>query len=205
MDDLVARRREWETEHQPFERRHWLERKPDALYENAFVGQTQRIAEMHGVDWTSRTGQTIIDIGCGPYPLALAFEGAKVICIDPLLEDYMTLKDHRLKDPRVIGLYPQPAEEYISDLEGVADLAFSNNALDHTYDWHTIVANAVRYLKPGGEIFFRTRAGRKPTIGHPGIPSLQALVDCCTTCLGNAPETDRDDKWDFWVVKGRKR
>lgn len=109
--------------------------------------------------------QTIIDVGCGPTARLACFGGARIIGIDPLVEQYRTLPGGLLMGYH--RLFATPAETLIQELIGAADLVASINCLDHCREAAAVVANLAAYAKPGGLVFLSTDTERDGGYFHP--------------------------------------
>lgn len=97
-------------------------------------------------------GRTVVDVGAGSRLRSLWFEGASIIAIEPLADQYMAQvawSDLAKADE----VYSVPGETFVPEVEGRADLVVSINALDHGYDLATSIGNIGRYLKPGATAF----------------------------------------------------
>ncbi|KNX36843.1 methyltransferase domain-containing protein [Luteipulveratus halotolerans] len=99
--------------------------------------------------WRDRT---VVDVGAGSRLRSLWFEGASIIAIEPLADQYM--EQVAWSDlTRATEVYSVPGETFVPEVEGRADLVVSINALDHGYDLATSIGNIGRYLKPGATAF----------------------------------------------------
>jgi SAM-dependent methyltransferase len=88
----------------------------------------------------------ILEIGCGGYGVISKIEKAGLkIGIDPLMLAYAD--SYSLDDKSV---YISGLGENIPVKEGLIDLCFCNNVLDHTSSPQRIVREIYRVLKPGG-------------------------------------------------------
>jgi hypothetical protein len=105
---------------------------------------------------TDFSGKTVIDIGAGPRPLSSVFKGlSKLVVIEPLGDKFLAAAKEKIpsdsKDyleiQKVDKVYSLPAEQFVSELTGTADVVVSTNSLDHTWDPITYLTNAKNYLK----------------------------------------------------------
>jgi hypothetical protein len=102
------------------------------------------------------SGKTVIDIGAGPRPLTAVFKGvSKLIIVEPLGDKFLAAAKEKipansqnyLEIQRADKVYSLPAEKFITELTGTADVVVSTNSLDHTWDPITYLSNAKNYLK----------------------------------------------------------
>jgi SAM-dependent methyltransferase len=94
-------------------------------------------------------GQTILDLGCGPYPLSTAFEDCRIIGLDPLVHQYeaagFPLSAYADRITLVSGFaeeMPFPSCSF--------DAVISVNAIDHVDDFERVAHEIGRVLKKGG-------------------------------------------------------
>ncbi len=96
-------------------------------------------------------GQRILDVGCGPLPLALGFTGCEVYGVDPLIEEYA-----RVGYP--FGKYPDRMKYLCGSAENIPvrdeffDAVISVNAIDHVDDFAAAAREIGRVLRPGGRL-----------------------------------------------------
>jgi SAM-dependent methyltransferase len=110
-----------------------LDRYPDAL----------KIGRSHFA------GKTILDLGCGPYPLSIAFEDCRIIGLDPLVRQYedagFPLSEFTDRITFVCGFaeeMPFPSQSF--------DALISVNAIDHVDDFARAAREVSRVLKKNG-------------------------------------------------------
>jgi SAM-dependent methyltransferase len=94
-------------------------------------------------------GMTLLDVGCGPYPLSIAFEGCRIVGLDPLIFRYeaagFPLAEFTDRVTFVCGFaeeMPFPAESF--------DAVISVNAIDHVDDFARAASEISRVLKRDG-------------------------------------------------------
>jgi ubiquinone/menaquinone biosynthesis C-methylase UbiE len=94
-------------------------------------------------------GKTILDLGCGPYPLSIAFEDCHIIGLDPLVTEY-----------EAAGFPLSEFTDRVTFVRGFAeDMPFSSNsfdaiisvnAIDHVDDFPAASREISRVLKKDG-------------------------------------------------------
>ncbi len=94
-------------------------------------------------------GKTILDLGCGPYPLSIAFEDCHIVGLDPLVQEYeaagFPLSEFADRVTFVRGL----AEDMPFASESF-DAIISVNAIDHVDDFPGAAREISRVLKKDG-------------------------------------------------------
>jgi len=96
-------------------------------------------------------GLTILDVGSGPHPSALAYKNCKLYCLDPLLPEYLKVgfPIHYYED-RLKFVYGFSEEMPFDD--DFFDAVISVNAIDHVDDFEQTAKEIQRVLKPGGKL-----------------------------------------------------
>jgi SAM-dependent methyltransferase len=94
-------------------------------------------------------GKTVLDLGCGPYPLSIAFEDCHIIGLDPLVREY-----------EAAGFPLSEFADRVTFVRGFAeDMPFSSqsfdavisvNAIDHVDDFASAAREISRVLKKDG-------------------------------------------------------
>ncbi|MBX5469711.1 MAG: methyltransferase domain-containing protein [Thermoleophilaceae bacterium] len=111
------------------------------------------------------TGQTIVDLGCGPgfYTEALRALDATVIPVD--------------NDPAELSMVGDPPEgALLADAAALpledasVDGAFCSNLLEHTPDAHAVIREIERVLRPGGWGYISWTNWYSPWGGHDMTP-----------------------------------
>jgi SAM-dependent methyltransferase len=94
-------------------------------------------------------GKTILDLGCGPYPLSIAFEDCRIVGLDPLILHYeaagFPLAEFTDRVTFVRGFaedMPFPSRSF--------DAVISVNAIDHVDDFARTAQEISRVLKKDG-------------------------------------------------------
>lgn len=92
----------------------------------------------------------ILDVGSGPFPSALAFEGCELYCIDPLIPCYIKVgfPIHYYDNVKFICGF----SEDIPIEDDFFDAVISVNAIDHVDDLFKTSLEIKRVLKPNGKL-----------------------------------------------------
>ena len=94
-------------------------------------------------------GKTILDLGCGPYPLSVAFEDCHIVGLDPLVHEYeaagFPLSEFTDRVTFVRGF-----AEDMPFGSGSFDAIISVNAIDHVDDFEQAAREISRVLKDDG-------------------------------------------------------
>lgn len=93
-------------------------------------------------------GMKLLDVGAGPMPSAVAFEGCELYCLDPLFPRYLEAGFPIHYWPGV--LYVQGRSEAIPLPDASMDAVISVNAIDHVDDLPKTASEIRRVLRPGG-------------------------------------------------------
>jgi len=110
-------------------------------------------------------GETLLDIGSGPYPSALALGASQVFCLDPLLPTYMRIGyPIHVYEPRARFVFGH-SENMPFERESF-DSVISVNAIDHVDDFEKTALEIQRVLKPGGKLRMHVHY-HKPTPTEP--------------------------------------
>jgi SAM-dependent methyltransferase len=94
-------------------------------------------------------GMKVLDIGSGPFPSGLCFEGCEVYCLDPLFDSYLSagFPIHCYGER---ARFVQARAESIPLKDGYFDAIISVNAIDHVDSFEQTARELKRVLKPGG-------------------------------------------------------
>jgi SAM-dependent methyltransferase len=98
----------------------------------------------------SFSGMKLLDIGSGPFPSGLCFNGCDVYCLDPLFDRYIGagfpihIYEQRAR-------FVQAKAEAIPFEDAYFDAVISVNAIDHVDDFGKTALEIKRVLKPGGK------------------------------------------------------
>lgn len=99
----------------------------------------------------TKTTDTIVDVGCGPAGIFMAFPDNQVTAVDPLMDAYSDKIQHF--DPK---RYPNtsfvnaPIESYLPKEQ--FDYVFCLNAINHVADLGMGFDNVIRLAKPGATL-----------------------------------------------------
>lgn len=112
------------------------------------------------------TGKVVADFGCGPQgSLAWARSAALRIGIDVLADRYLERFGPYLMTHGMV--YLRSTERIIPLPDGLVDVMFTINALDHVDDFHTMCRELLRVIRPGGELIGSFNLGEPPTRTEP--------------------------------------
>lgn len=121
-------------------------------------------------------GKLVVDVGAGSRLRTLYFRGARIAAIEPLGEQFVREVEWQDLD-RADELYCVPAEQFVSELQGRADLVVSVNALDHGYDFEASMRNIGTYAKPGSLVFVSFDQHERPDYMHPLVLNEEVARD----------------------------
>jgi SAM-dependent methyltransferase len=122
--------------------------------------------------------KTIIDLGAGSKSRAVWFTDSKIISIEPLADQFNTIRHYDLD--KAGEVYSEPAEKFLENLENTADGIICINVLDHCYDTRTIMENCYKYLKADGEFCLSVDLHEGRDDKHPigfTLETLKQLID----------------------------
>jgi SAM-dependent methyltransferase len=92
----------------------------------------------------------VIDLGCGPLGLSWYLDCKYAIGVDPLLAVYRNEFPH-FDNKRTNLLWIAARGEEVPLPDGVADVVYSRNVLDHVHQPEPWMNEFVRLLRPGGQ------------------------------------------------------
>ena len=109
-------------------------------------------------------GKKVLDVGCGPIPSAIGFDGADIYGVDPLVSNYE-------KAGFPLNLYPdvhfiESGAEAIPIEDHFFDVILSVNAIDHVDDLEK-VAKELRRVAKSDCMFLMHVHYHKPTVPEP--------------------------------------
>jgi SAM-dependent methyltransferase len=98
---------------------------------------------------TAFKGMRVLDVGAGPMPSGLAFEGVDLYCLDQIYDEYLKAQYpiHYYDNARFMNA----SSEDIPAVDGFFDAVISVNAIDHVDDLTKTSAEIKRVLKPDGK------------------------------------------------------
>jgi SAM-dependent methyltransferase len=94
-------------------------------------------------------GKTVLDLGCGPYPLSIAFEGCHIIGLDPLVTEYEAA-GFPLSEFTDRVLFVRGFAEDMPFSSNSFDAIISVNSIDHVDDFAKASREISRVLKKDG-------------------------------------------------------
>lgn len=154
---------------------------PDTFYRSVAL---DTLAQIRG--YTDLSGKTVLDVGGGGGFFSEAFReaGARSILVEPetLIERSFTPEDpehptqaerHRMAvrpGVRAQGTTVAGDGYFLPFPDGVADLTFSSNVLEHVSNPTALVAEMIRVTRPGGLLYVSFTAWFSPWGGHETAP-----------------------------------
>jgi SAM-dependent methyltransferase len=96
-------------------------------------------------------GKRVLDVGCGPFPMALGFTDCEVYGLDQLIGHYKRL-GYPIKKYSSRMRYIQCSAENIPVRDHAFDAVISVNAIDHVDDFAAAAKEIARVLRPDGII-----------------------------------------------------
>ena len=110
-------------------------------------------------------GDNVLDAGCGPAGIYIAFESQKVVALDPLLDSYEERLDHfNKKDYPYVEFLNMPLEEF--NTEGKFEKVFCLNAINHVSDLEKSIATIINATKENGDLVVSVDAHNFPLLKH---------------------------------------
>ena len=94
-------------------------------------------------------GMTLLDVGCGPYPLSIAFEDCRIVGLDPLIFRYEAAGFPLAEFTDRVTFVCAFAEEMPFPSQSF-DAVISVNAIDHVDDFGRAASEISRVLKKDG-------------------------------------------------------
>ncbi|MEA2375726.1 MAG: hypothetical protein QOD53_2189 [Thermoleophilaceae bacterium] len=98
----------------------------------------------------SLRGLRVLDVGCGPFPSLLAFDGCEPHGLDPLVDRYRAAGYPLDEWTRQGFAYHRGRAEAMPFADAHFDAVVSANAIDHLDDFARAAAEVRRVLRPGG-------------------------------------------------------
>ena len=158
-------------------------------------------------------GKTLLDVGCGPYPLSIAFEDCRIIGLDPLVGRYeeagFPLSEFTDRVTFVRGFaedMPFPGQSF--------DAVISVNAIDHVDDFARAASEISRVLKKDGvlrmQVHYHPPRKLEPYaltdedvlahFGHLGIEKISEEVPSGPARdPGSSPDVDPRERLVVWA------
>lgn len=111
-------------------------------------------------------GLRVLDVGCGPFPNLLAFDGIEAHGVDPLVGRYRAA-GYPLEDWEREGFtYHEAPAERMPFEDRAFDAVVSVNALDHVDDIDAVACEIRRVLRPRGRLRLQLNY-HAPTVTEP--------------------------------------
>jgi SAM-dependent methyltransferase len=161
-------------------------------------------------------GKTILDLGCGPYPLSIAFDDCHIIGLDPLVHEYeragFPLSEFADRVTFVRGF----AEDMPFSSQSF-DAVISVNAIDHVDDFPSAAREISRVLKRNGilrmHVHYHAPTELEPNalddeeilehLGHLGIEKVSEEVPFVRASdTGSAKPVAPDERFVVWANDG---
>lgn len=141
-------------------------KRPNVRSSDTWESGNARFWRDLGFESSGWAGKTVLDVGAGSRLRTLYFEGAEIIALEPLAEQFAAEVEWQDID-KADEVHAVPAETLIPGLVGRADLIVSINALDHGYDFAASIHNLRRYIKEDGQAFLSFDQHDIPDKMHP--------------------------------------
>ena len=140
-----------------------------------FIEDTKKLFEYFHFNSERFHNNLVVDLGAGSRLRSKFFQGARIVAIEPLADRFLTqIEWSDLRDAwRLCSI---PAEQFVDEVEGTADLIICINVLDHTFDPLAILRNARKYLKPDGQMLLSVDLHDSADEMHP-IHLKESLLD----------------------------
>jgi SAM-dependent methyltransferase len=141
-------------------------REVDAALTFLRVYQFNRYRKDLDLERGALRGKRVLDVGCGPFPSLLVFEGCEPHGIDPLVDRYEAA-GYPLDLWRGEGYtYHAASAERMPFPDAHFDAVVSVNAIDHVDDLAVVADEIRRVLRPGGMLRLQLHYHR-PTVTEP--------------------------------------
>lgn len=120
-------------------------------------------------------GKRILDVGCGPHGLALAFAGCEVYGLDPLADWYRDLA-FPIDSYSDRFICVEGSAESMPFEHNSFDAVISVNSIDHVDDFRAAASEISRVLRPDGILRMEVQYHR-PTITEPWSLSDDIVIE----------------------------
>jgi SAM-dependent methyltransferase len=159
-------------------------------------------------------GKTILDVGCGPYPLSIAFEDCRIVGLDPLVLHYEAA-GFPLAEFTDRVTFVQAFAEEMPFPSGSFDAVISVNAIDHVDDFARAAQEISRVLKKDGalrmQVHYHSPRELEPHaltddvvlahLGHLGIEKISEEAPPAAD-PDSVPPVDPNEKLVVWANDG---
>ena len=161
-------------------------------------------------------GKTILDLGCGPYPLSIAFEGCHIIGLDPLVPEYEAA-GFPLSEFADRVIFVRGFAEDMPFASHSFDAIISVNAIDHVDDFAAAAREISRVLKKDGvlrmQVHYHAPTELEPNaldddailahLGHLGIKKVSEEVASIPARDPDSVSTaNPDERFVVWANDG---
>jgi SAM-dependent methyltransferase len=162
-------------------------------------------------------GKTILDLGCGPYPLSTAFEDCRIVGLDPLILRYEAA-GFPLAEFTDRITFVQGFAEDMPFPSGSFDAVISVNAIDHVDDFARAAQEISRVLKKDGalrmQVHYHSPRELEPHaltdddvlahLGHLGIEKISEEIPSAPARDPDSvpPAIDPDERLVVWANDG---
>jgi 2-polyprenyl-6-hydroxyphenyl methylase/3-demethylubiquinone-9 3-methyltransferase len=136
----------------------YLRKRNPAEYLANKIKYWEKVLTTIGDVVTIEPTSVILDAGCGPAGIFLAFPNHQVDAIDPLLDKYTQLSIFKPEKFPWTRFRTMPIEA-LSEVDQY-DAIFCLNAINHVNDIDDCFKNLIQALKPGGTLIMSTDAHR---------------------------------------------
>ena len=158
-------------------------------------------------------GKTLLDVGCGPYPLSIAFEDCRIVGLDPLILRYETAGFPLYEFTDRVTFVQGFAEEMPFPSRSF-DAVISVNAIDHVDDFARAAREISRVLKKDGvlrmQVHYHSPTELEPNaltdadllthLGHLGIVKVSEEVPSPSARdPDSAPAVDPNERLVVWA------
>lgn len=127
----------------------YLNKKPKADYLKWKMAYWQKL--LSDIEVRPASGDRVLDAGCGPAGIFMAFKDQKVDALDPLLDQYNEKLHHfKKEDYPQVKFFSEPLETF--QPEATYDQVFCLNAINHVADLALCFDHLVRFTKPQGTL-----------------------------------------------------
>lgn len=142
-------------------------------------------------------GERVLDIGSGPFPSALSFEGCTLYCLDPLHHKYLEagFPMHYYDNVRFLHAF----SEDIPIEDGFFDAVISVNAIDHVDNLLRTSNEISRVLKVGGKLAMHVHY-HKPTVSEPLEIDDQIFRESFSWCTGLVKVGESKRKFGYELI-----
>jgi SAM-dependent methyltransferase len=161
-------------------------------------------------------GKTILDVGCGPYPLSIAFEDCRIVGLDPLILRYEAA-GFPLAEFTDRVTFVQAFAEEMPFPSGSFDAVISVNAIDHVDDFARAAHEISRVLKKDGalrmQVHYHSPRELEPHaltdddvlahLGHLGIEKIsEEIPSSPARDPDSVPAIDPNERLVVWANDG---